>query len=56
VHEQPSIRNASGEELKALTKEYFGYYDDLPRRERDKAQQRYRDWWVTIGRARFIAK
>jgi hypothetical protein len=56
VHEQPSIRNASGEELKAITKEYFGYYDDLPRRERDKAQQRYRDWWHQTGRARFITK
>lgn len=56
VHEQPSIRNASGEELKAITKEYFGYYDDLPRRERDKAQQRYRDWWKETGRARFVAK
>jgi hypothetical protein len=56
VHEQPSIRNASGEELKAITKEYFGYYDDLPRRERDKAQQRYRDWWRETGRARFVAK
>jgi hypothetical protein len=56
VHEQPSIRNAAGEELKAITKEYFGYYDDLPRRERDKAQQRYRDWWITTGRARFSTK
>ncbi|MEO7111165.1 MAG: hypothetical protein ABI183_12070 [Polyangiaceae bacterium] len=56
VHEHPSIRNASGEELKALTKEYFGYYDDLPRRERDKAQQRYREWWQQTGRARFVAK
>jgi hypothetical protein len=56
VHEQPSIRNAAGEELKAITKEYFGYYDDLPRRERDKAQQRYRDWWKETGRARFVAK
>lgn len=55
VHEQPSMRNAAGEELKALTKEYFGYYDDLPRREREKAQQRYRDWWVSTGRARFAA-
>ncbi|HEX7667492.1 MAG TPA: hypothetical protein VF407_23330 [Polyangiaceae bacterium] len=54
VHEQPSIRNAAGEELKFLTKEYFGYYDDLPRRERDKAQARYREWWEKTGRAKFM--
>lgn len=55
VHDTPSIRNAAGEELKTITKEYFGYYDDLPRREREKAQQRYRDWWQTTGRARFAS-
>ncbi|MEO8799050.1 MAG: hypothetical protein ABI551_14265, partial [Polyangiaceae bacterium] len=54
VHDQPSIRNAAGEELKSLTKEYFGYYDDLPRRERDKAQTRYREWWEKTGRAKFM--
>ena len=54
MHEQPSIRNAAGEELKFLTKEYFGYYDDLPRRERDKAQARYREWWEKTGRAKFM--
>lgn len=54
VHDQPSLRNAAGEELKFLTKEYFGYYDDLPRRERDKAQTRYREWWEKTGRAKFM--
>ena len=53
MHEVPAIRRAAGDELKALTKEYFGYYDDLPRKEREKAQQRYRDWWATDGRMRF---
>ncbi|MGH7327636.1 MAG: hypothetical protein ACREJX_04740, partial [Polyangiaceae bacterium] len=55
VHDTPSIRNAAGEELKTITKEYLGYYDDLPRREREKAQQRYHDWWQTTGRARFAS-
>ena len=55
VHDTPSIRNAAGEELKTITKEYFGYYDDLPRREREKAQHRYREWWQTTGRARFAS-
>jgi hypothetical protein len=53
THETPAIRRAAGQELKALTEEYFGYYDDLPKKERDRAQQRYRDWWRTEGYARF---
>jgi hypothetical protein len=53
MHEESRIRHAAGEELKSITKEYFGYYDDLPKRERERAQQRYRDWWTTEGRIRF---
>jgi HEAT repeat protein len=53
MHEVPAVRRAAGDELKAATKEYFGYYDDLPRREREQAQQRYRDWWRIDGRLRY---
>jgi len=53
MHEDAEIRRASGEELKALTKEYFGYYDDLSKGERTKAQRRYREWWESTGKARF---
>jgi HEAT repeat protein len=53
MHESPEIRRAAGDELKALTKEYFGYYDDLPKRERAKAQKKYREWWDARGKARF---
>ncbi len=53
MHESAEIRRAAGDELKSLTKEYFGYYDDLPPRERERAQKRYRDWWDSKGRARF---
>jgi hypothetical protein len=53
MHEQPSLRRAAGDELKLLTKEYFGYYDDLPKRERERAQALYRAWWDREGRARF---
>jgi hypothetical protein len=53
MHEETRLRHAAGEELKAITKEYFGYYDDLPKRERERAQQRYKDWWSTEGRVRF---
>ena len=53
IHEEAALRAAAGEELKTLTKEYFGYYDDLPTRERERAQSRYRAWWNTVGRVRF---
>jgi Type II secretion system (T2SS), protein E, N-terminal domain len=53
THEIAELRRAAGEELRAVTREYFGYSGDLPARDRDRAQQRYRDWWVTEGRLRF---
>jgi hypothetical protein len=53
THDAPEIRRAAGEELKALTREYFGYYDDLPPAERVQAQLKYRQWWDTRGKARF---
>jgi HEAT repeat protein len=53
THDQGSLRSAAAEELKALTKEYFGYHGDLPRKEREKAQARYREWWKEVGRVRF---
>jgi hypothetical protein len=53
VHDVTEIRKGAGEELRVLTKEYFGYAGDLPPRDRDRAQQRYRDWWTMEGRGRF---
>ena len=47
------IRRAAGEELKAQTREYFGYYDDLPPAERKHAQGKYREWWESRGKGRF---
>ncbi len=52
-HDSADVRRAAGDELKSTTKEYFGYYDDLPIAERQKAQSRYREWWETKGKARF---
>ncbi|HVR19276.1 MAG TPA: hypothetical protein VMS65_06265, partial [Polyangiaceae bacterium] len=51
--ESSELRRAAGEELKAQTREYFGYYDDLPPGERAHAQQKYREWWEARGKARF---
>jgi hypothetical protein len=53
THDQIGIRKAAAQELKTVTREYFGYYEDLPKRERERAQQRYRDWWRSEGHARF---
>jgi len=53
MHEDADIRRTAGDELKSITKEYFGYYDDLPRRERAGAQARYREWWEGKGKSRF---
>jgi hypothetical protein len=50
MHEQPSLRRAAGDELKLVTKEYLGYYDDLPKEGRERAQGLYRAWWEREGR------
>jgi hypothetical protein len=53
MHDSLEIRREAGDELKSLTKEYFGYFGDLPAAERERAQQEYREWWETRGRAKF---
>jgi hypothetical protein len=53
THEVSEVRRWAGEELRSVTKEYFGYASDLPPRDRERAKQRYRDWWITEGKARF---
>lgn len=53
MHDQRALRGSASEELRTITKEYFAYYDDLPKRERERAQSRYRDWWESTGRMRF---
>jgi HEAT repeat protein len=53
THDAAELRRAAGEELRATSREYFGYSSDLPARDRERSQQRYRDWWITEGRARF---
>lgn len=53
THDSRDTRRAAGEELKALTREYFGYYDDLPPADRRQAQEQYREWWESRGKARF---
>lgn len=56
VHPSPELRLGASEELKRITKEYFGYYYNLPKRDREKARKRYLEWWERIGRARFTGR
>lgn len=54
VHDDSSVRHEAGEELKKLSGIFVGYYFNLPRRERERAQQQYREWWDREGRSRFV--
>jgi hypothetical protein len=53
THDSPNLRRAASDELKLTTREYFGYYDDLPPRERERAQSAYFAWWKDDGQFRF---
>ena len=53
LHVDATVRHEASEELKKLTGQFFGYYYNLPRRERERAQQRYLEWWQREGAARF---
>jgi hypothetical protein len=50
LHADDSVRALAGEELKQLTQQYFGYHPALPRRDRELAQRKYREWWEAEGR------
>lgn len=54
VHEDANIRHEAGEELKKLSGIFVGFYFNLPRRERERAQAQYREWWEREGRSRFV--
>jgi hypothetical protein len=54
MHRESDIRRAAGDELRLQSRQYLGYACDLPPRERERAQQRYRDWWITEGRVRYL--
>jgi len=54
LHADEKIRAHAGDELKQLTQEYYGYHPALPKREREIAHRKYRDWWERSGRSRFV--
>lgn len=53
VHKDVALRQAAAEDLRKLTGEHFGYHHDLPKRDREQAHQRWRQWWQETGRRRF---
>jgi hypothetical protein len=55
-HKEEAIREASINDLRRLTGEYFGYHHDLPRKERELAAERWAAWWQETGQRRFVLK
>jgi hypothetical protein len=55
MHVDANLRTLASEELKRETQQYFGYHPALPKRERELAQRKYREWWVHEGKAAFAA-
>jgi hypothetical protein len=54
LSDDATIRHEAGEELKKLSGTFVGYYFNLPRRERERAQAQYREWWEREGRSKFV--
>lgn len=55
LHGDEAVRTLAGEELKQLTQQYFGYHPALPRRDRELAQRKYREWWELEGRLAMLS-
>ncbi len=56
LHVDTGLRHEASEELKKLTGQFFGYYYNLPRRERERAHQKYLEWWAREGAERFAGR
>ncbi|HEX2676963.1 MAG TPA: hypothetical protein VHM19_09995, partial [Polyangiales bacterium] len=53
MHVDQPVRASAGIELQKLTQVYYGYVAAAPKRERERTQKRYQDWWEHEGRKRF---
>ncbi len=54
LHDEPALRRAAAVELAELTQMQFGYADDGSRRDRERVHLRFREWWLSQGRAKFF--
>jgi hypothetical protein len=50
THQDERVRTTAGIELQKLTQVYYGYVASAPKRDRERAQKRYRDWWQSEGK------
>ncbi len=50
THGDETLRTAAGEDLKAITQQYFGFHPGAGKKDREVVQQKYRTWWETQGR------
>jgi len=50
MHSEQNLRSAAGIELQKVTQVYYGYVASAPKRDRERAQKRYQDWWDSDGR------
>ncbi len=50
THGDETLRTAAGEDLKAVTQQYFGFHPGAGKKDREVVQQKYRTWWETQGR------
>lgn len=55
LHQDEPTRSRAGDELKQMTQQYFGFHPALPKRDREVAQRKYREWWDREGRVLFQA-
>ena len=45
-HRDPAVRQSAAAELRRLTGQFFDFHYDLSKRERDEAENRWREWWA----------
>jgi hypothetical protein len=53
MHSEERVRATAGNELQKLTHVYYGFTAAAPKRDRERAQDRYRAWWDQEGKAQF---
>jgi HEAT repeat protein len=53
MHSDERLRNVAGVELQKLTQIYYGFAPAADKRERERIQGRYREWWQRTGRRQF---
>ena len=53
MHSEERVRATAAAELQKLTQVYYGFVASAGKRDRERAQTRYREWWDSEGRNLF---